>query len=220
MKTTAFAYTAAAALTVSALALSGCTTAHTQVSWEDDNTPKHTHQHQDWWNYQFVYYPKAQVYFEPYSETYYWFANGIWNEGPVLPSRFVISNETPRVVKLESRYPYMHHHTVAKSFALNIQPYAGSDFCTTPKAFSAYMARYDDAVNDGQTQWAQSNADQYFATPFGSPFQPFRFPADESMNDATANAGDNAESSSENNVESMQFEHGATTEAASDAPDF
>jgi len=192
MKTTAFAFTAAA-LTTSAAMLSGCTSAQTQVSWEADNTPQHTHQHQDWWNYQFVYYPQAQVYYEPHSKTYYWFADGIWNEGPVLPSRFVIRYDTPRVVKLESRYPYMHHHTVTKSFAMNMQPYEGSDFTTSPESFAAYMARYDDAVNSTSGQWAQHKTN----APFGSPFQPFRYPTSDS------NTGPG---------------HSATAEARSDAP--
>lgn len=215
MTSTAYALTAAAALTIGATMLGGCNHTHSQVTWQDDNTPRHVHQQQDWWNYQFVYFPVAQVYYEPYSETYYWFQDGLWREGNELPSHIKLQHETPHVVKLESRYPYMQHHTVTRSFAMNFQPYPGSDFTTSPEAFASYMDRYNAATQD--SQWAQGEYSQYFATPFGSPFQPFRMPSSASVAAATSGTNDNADTSTTNDSATIAD---SFAEAHSDAPDF
>ena len=62
--------TAAAALLV---ALGGCAVSSESITFNDNGQPRHEHGWQDWWNYQFVYHPNEQVYFEPYTGTYHWF---------------------------------------------------------------------------------------------------------------------------------------------------
>ena len=67
----------ALSLAATAFLAGGCETT-TDVLWQANGTPHHKHPTQGWWSYQFVYYPNAQVYFEPYSKTWYWCEDGHW----------------------------------------------------------------------------------------------------------------------------------------------
>ncbi len=94
----------------------GCATTSESITFQDDGTPRHEHGWQDWWNYQFVYHPNDQVYFEPYSGTYHWFADGTWRTGEELPATL---NPEPRLAQVvflqEDEFPWGQHNT--NSFA-------------------------------------------------------------------------------------------------------
>ncbi|UCD74234.1 MAG: hypothetical protein JSV91_10635 [Phycisphaerales bacterium] len=118
--------TSLAALTATAvLGLAGCSP-DTTVSWQDNGTPKHFHPAQTWWNYQYVYYAQPQVYFEPYSHTWYWFEDDLWHQGFDLPETISVYDQTPQVVKLASLPPFEQHDTVASTFGPYFYAYPGS----------------------------------------------------------------------------------------------
>jgi hypothetical protein len=52
------------------------------------------------------------VYFEPFNETYYWYQNAQWEQGPELPDSITIDIDTSQVVKLRGETPYVQHSTV------------------------------------------------------------------------------------------------------------
>ena len=219
----------AAAFTLGAALLGGCTHApsRSQVTWQQNGTPHTDHQNQSWWNYQFVYFPASQVYFEPHSKTFYWFEQGVWRQGDQLPQHVTLQNETPTVVKLASEEPYMQHHTVTSAFLTNHTPIPGSDFTKTPQAFASYMTRLDTAEQDYQLQqWALSSGN---SGPVGSPFQPFSSPlhAFWGTGTATANAGSSNFNNSQYTTGSAEYHstvneylNSTTAEAISDQPDF
>lgn len=165
----------AAALTLGAALLGGCThsPSRSQVTWQDNGTPHTNHQNQQWWNYQFVYFPASQVYFEPYSKNFYWFEQGVWRQGTELPNHITLQNESPTVVKLAQEQPYLQHHSVTSEWMTSNAPIPGSDFTKTPQTFAAYLNRYQTAQLDYQRQqWALNGN----TGPVGSPFNPFSSP--------------------------------------------
>ncbi len=89
----------------------------TQVTWQANGTPFHHDAEQDWWHYQFVYYPNKQVYFEPFSQTYYWYDISTWHEGTQLPQHITVHGDTPQVVKLKAELPFYQHDTVVAHFS-------------------------------------------------------------------------------------------------------
>lgn len=105
--------------------MSGCG-AKTAITWQDNGTPVHQHPSQDWWQYQYVYYPQTQVYFEPFSHTWYWFEDELWHEGTELPQEFSVHNVNPRIVKLHSMPPYEQHDYVASINGPYLYAYPGS----------------------------------------------------------------------------------------------
>lgn len=110
--------------------LGGCNSpSHTQVQWQPDGQPQHTHHTEDWWQHQYVYHPNAQVYYEPYSRTFFWFENNQWNEGPELPQHFTLEQDRARVVKLKSPKPHAQHDmVVAKHGPQQLRAYPASPF--------------------------------------------------------------------------------------------
>lgn len=140
------------ALTVglaAAFALGGCNSAsHTQVEWQPEGTPRHTHHTEDWWQYQYVYHPNVQVYFEPYSETYFWFENGQWHEGAELPKHITLDPEWTRVVKLKSPKPHSQHATVvAQHGPQKYRAYPASPFESGESHASGMQAGVDPEQN-------------------------------------------------------------------------
>jgi hypothetical protein len=91
----------------------GCAPQATVVTWQESAAPRHAHATQDWWQYQFVYHPQAQVYLEPYTRTWFWFKDGQWHEGPVLDPGIHLDHSLSRIVLLNSRTPHEQHDTVA-----------------------------------------------------------------------------------------------------------
>jgi len=92
--------------------LGGCAVTSDTITFEDSGQPRHEHGWQDWWNFQFVYHPNDQVYFEPYTGTYHWFQNERWNTGSELPSAFSPDPDLAQVVFLqEDAFPWAQHNT-------------------------------------------------------------------------------------------------------------
>lgn len=89
--------------------LSGCESAQSTVTWQDNGMPRHEHPQQDWWHYQFVYHPFAHAYYEPYSATWFWFENGSWWYGEELPRGLNVNAEHAVVVKTRWDLPFLQH---------------------------------------------------------------------------------------------------------------
>ncbi len=88
------------------------------VVWEADGTPQHiSHNEQAWWRYQFVYHPEAQVYFNPYTHTYYWYSGHEWVEGSRLPEHITLDKKLAQVVRVHSRPPHVQHRTITTAAA-------------------------------------------------------------------------------------------------------
>ncbi len=102
------------ALSTAALfVMSGCGYKRgSEVTFHASGLPHHEHPYQDWWTYQFVYHPHAQVYFEPYSRTFFWNEDGHWVEGKTLPTYITIDPDHAKVVYLKSSEPHAQHITV------------------------------------------------------------------------------------------------------------
>jgi hypothetical protein len=113
MRRMRFALTTAA-LTTTCLLAAGCQRQAATVTWQTNGIPRHDHPDQDWWRYQFVYHPDAQVYFEPYTGVYHWYAYGAWHRGTELPGYVAIDTRLATVAKLQTDRPYMQHQTVAQ----------------------------------------------------------------------------------------------------------
>ncbi len=211
------ATTTVATLGLGVALLAGCSQNQAQVTWQDNGTPHVDHQHQQWWNYQFVYYPASQVYFEPHSQTYFWFQNGLWRQGSETPGHITLQFENPVIVKLETDLPYMQHSSVSKAFAASITPFEGSDLSSSSHNFIAYMDRYEAATNASSGQWATNSN----WVPYSTHFSPFAGPHwyNATTNEFASTSEYTNGSEDYNEALQQQFEQ-STAEAVSDQPDF
>ena len=94
-----------------ALTLTGCASPNQHLSWDPDGQPRTDHPEQQWWHYEFVYHPQAQLYYEPYTKRYFWF-NGLdqeWMTGDQPPKGFSIDPTVSKVVRVKTREPHMDH---------------------------------------------------------------------------------------------------------------
>jgi hypothetical protein len=65
-------------------------------------------------SYSYVYYPDAEVYFEPTTHVYYWLDGGTWRSGPHAPANIVLRSHV--TINLNSREPYTHHDEVRAKY--------------------------------------------------------------------------------------------------------
>lgn len=101
---------------VALFGLGGCSyKTGSDITFHPTTLPHHEHPQQEWWNYQFIYHPHAQVYFEPYTRMFFWFEDGEWVEGKKLPAQFVINPDYSQVVYLKTPVPHAQHLTVVAS---------------------------------------------------------------------------------------------------------
>jgi hypothetical protein len=101
-------------LAAAATTLGGCAVSSESITFEDNGTPRHEHGWQDWWNYQMVYHPNDQVYYEPYSGTYHWFQDETWYTGDKLPRTLTPDPELAQVVFLQDgQFPWAQHNTTS-----------------------------------------------------------------------------------------------------------
>jgi hypothetical protein len=105
-----------------ACSLTGCESAQSTVSIQSNGVPYHENAVQTWWHYQFVYYPDEQVYYEPFTGTYWWFEQGSWWPGSKLPDQFQLEAETAEIVYLQQDRPYLQHGTVLALYPVLKQP--------------------------------------------------------------------------------------------------
>ena len=61
-------------------------------------------------SYSYMYYPDAEVYFEPQRHVYFWNDGGAWRSGPRVPGNVVLHSSVK--VNLKSSEPYQHHAEV------------------------------------------------------------------------------------------------------------
>jgi hypothetical protein len=61
-------------------------------------------------SYSYVYYPDAEVYYEPQRHVYFWADGGAWRSGPRVPGNIVLRSHV--TVNLNSSEPYRHHEEV------------------------------------------------------------------------------------------------------------
>ncbi len=61
-------------------------------------------------SYSYVYYPDAEVYYQPQRHIYFWAEGGTWRSGPRVPATFVLSSRV--TVNLNSPEPYQRHNEV------------------------------------------------------------------------------------------------------------
>ena len=153
------------------LSMSGCGPS-TTIAWQDNGTPVHSHPAQTWWNYQYVYYPQAQVYFEPYSLTWYWFEDDLWRQGHELPQEIAIYDLNPQVVKLASFPPYEQHETVASTFGPFHYAHPGSlspDYAPNAAYAKAFANRQAVGQQIDQFKFQQRTPDPRAAQAFANP---------------------------------------------------
>ena len=102
-----------ATLITGAAALTGCEAESRTITMQANGVPFHENSAQDWWNYQFIYHPNIQAYYQPYTGDWFWFQNDAWHAGPQLPNELTPKSELGQVVKLQSDHlPFMQHGTV------------------------------------------------------------------------------------------------------------
>jgi len=135
------------ALTVCGLAVTGCESARSTVSWQANGMPRHEHPHQDWWHFQFVYYPNAQAYYEPYSQSWFWFENGSWWNGEALPRGMAPSASQAVVVRTRWDLPFLQHdptmlsmHHVPVDPALRFDPRRTDPFVEQIVSFPVFAS--------------------------------------------------------------------------------
>ena len=61
-------------------------------------------------SYAYVYYPDAEVYYEPHRHVYFWADGGAWRSGPRVPANYVLRSRV--TVNLNSPEPYRYHDEV------------------------------------------------------------------------------------------------------------
>ena len=134
--------------------LGGCQTHDYSIGWQSNGMPRHHNPHQQWWSYQFVYFPGQQVYFEPYTDTYFWYLNGLWEEGVELPPTIILDDNTAKVVHLQHTKPYVQHQTVARWHPNFYGPLPGSmdSYHASPEAIAQSEQRSAIRVADSMDE--------------------------------------------------------------------
>lgn len=87
----------------------GCESNDTTAQWQPGQAPYFNGETQEWWHFKFVYHPQDEVYFQPYTGQYYWFADGAWRSGTELPLGRAISSVDAKIVKSTTDLPFLHH---------------------------------------------------------------------------------------------------------------
>jgi hypothetical protein len=85
------------------------------------------------------------VYFEPYTRTYYWYDQGLWEEGPDLPASIRLRTDDAKVVRLQNDKPYLQHESVLS--------WHGSYYGALPGSTAAYH-RSEDAIAQSELRAA------------------------------------------------------------------
>jgi hypothetical protein len=86
------------------------------VRWDPTGMPARINPATNQAIYRYVYYPNLQVYFEPYSEIYWWFQDEAWYEGNRLPEGTTVRHEYFQFIELATPKPWTHHVTVHSGF--------------------------------------------------------------------------------------------------------
>jgi hypothetical protein len=60
--------------------------------------------------YNYMYYPDAEMYFDPGAHLYWWNRNGVWVSGAAAPAGITLG--TGVTLDVDERAPWAHHHDV------------------------------------------------------------------------------------------------------------
>lgn len=86
--------------------LVGCRSS--ELVWHENGTPEFRYGEKSW--YQFTYHPEQDVYFEPYSNTYFWKDNGgQWASSHDLPWGIELDHSSATIVKLRDYHPLVEY---------------------------------------------------------------------------------------------------------------
>ncbi|MHC5022701.1 MAG: hypothetical protein ACYTGG_02150 [Planctomycetota bacterium] len=87
-------------LAATAIALVGCGSGGgkmTSSKWHA-NLNEQSPEYSQWWDGKIVYHKDSEVYFDPYSQTYYWMEMDNWVAGNQLPRRFSLRRTERSIV--------------------------------------------------------------------------------------------------------------------------
>jgi hypothetical protein len=102
----------ASALIAGLLGVVGCEStqqAEPKVVWQENGVPRHNNPARPQWKYTFVYHPDAQVYYEPYSRTYWWYEAGQWCPGSEPPRWLYLDPKKAVIIGRHSERPQESH---------------------------------------------------------------------------------------------------------------
>ncbi len=85
--------------------------------WYQDNI------NNEWWDVQVVYHPEANLYFDPYSQQYYFEANGTWNQSEYLPSNIRLLRSTRQIADRREVLSKAGNAEYAMAFNPNYEPF-------------------------------------------------------------------------------------------------
>ena len=103
------------AVVVAGLALTGCGTSggfHSSSNYSMDENPTMGYSQEnvqrfdvwfngnidhEWWDVQVVFHPEANLYFDPYTQLYYFEADGTWNQSQYLPTNIRLLRSTRQI---------------------------------------------------------------------------------------------------------------------------
>ena len=86
-------------------------------NWYQDNI------NNEWWDVQVVYHPEANLYFDPYSQQYYFEANGVWNQSEYLPSNIRLLRSTRQIADRREVLSKAGNAEYAMAFNPNYEPF-------------------------------------------------------------------------------------------------
>ena len=104
-----------------AIGMTGCQN-RDYVRWDESGAPATVNARTNEAVYTYVYFPELQVYLEPHSQLYFWFQDGAWYEGNVLPAGLSIDKQYFEFVELNTPKPWTQHVTVHSGFGGDYLP--------------------------------------------------------------------------------------------------
>jgi len=104
-----------------------------EVTWHENGQPEFTNSHETWWSHQFVYHPYADVFYEPFSQTYVWRDGEGWASGQTVPAHIELDHDTAQVVRLQQADPVVQHLYAQHTTWPVHQP--GRDHASAPRSY-------------------------------------------------------------------------------------
>ena len=86
-------------------------------NWFSDNI------NHEWWDVQVVFHPEANLYFDPYTQLYYFEANGIWNQSEYLPSNIRLLRSTRQIADRHEVLSKSGNAEYVMAFNPNYEPF-------------------------------------------------------------------------------------------------
>ncbi len=77
----------------------------------------------EFWDTNVIFHPEANVYFDPYSQTFYWQNDDSWMQGQTLPQHFSLLRSTRKVVKRRELLTKTSNAEYAMAFNPDFEPF-------------------------------------------------------------------------------------------------